>query len=76
MKSRLHEALARVPARPREVLERRHLQGQEIAEVAGDMGISPITVRRDHEKGMTKLRKLLGADARAEKPDEAEDRED
>lgn len=76
MRSRLREALARVPARPREVLERRHLQGQEIAEVAGDMGISPITVRRDHEKGMTKLRKLLGADARAEEPDEAEERED
>jgi RNA polymerase sigma factor FliA len=70
LSSRVRDALAKVPARPRQVIERRHLQGQEIADVAEQMGISTITVRRDYQKGMRRLRQLLGGDDGPDDPAE------
>jgi RNA polymerase sigma factor (sigma-70 family) len=72
---RVLQALAGLRPRQREVIERRLLQGQEIEDAAREMGISPVTVRRDFSKGLKRLKKLLGAgDERAE--DEGEEPEE
>jgi RNA polymerase sigma factor (sigma-70 family) len=52
---RLPEGLAALKPRTREVVERRFLQEQEIKEIAAEMDISEITVRRAGEEGLEKL---------------------
>ncbi len=55
----VREALATVPGRPREVVERRILEGQGVEEVAQGMNISSATVRRDYQEGLKKLARRL-----------------
>jgi RNA polymerase sigma factor for flagellar operon FliA len=55
----VREALATVPGRPREVVERRILEGQDVEEVAQGMSISSATVRRDYQEGLKKLARRL-----------------
>lgn len=56
---RVHEALATVPERPREVIARRLLGEQDIRQVAAEMDISTSTVRRDYDEWMPKLQRRL-----------------
>lgn len=64
-RQRVRDALATVPDRPREVVERRIFEGQEVESVAKDMSLSSATVRRDYQEGLKKLARRL-ADLRTE----------
>lgn len=57
--TRAQKALESVPPRPREVIERRLLRGEPLQQVAHDMGITVITVRRDYEEWMGKIQQRL-----------------
>ena len=59
VEGRVREALAGLPERPREVIERRYFEEQELAEVAEGMAISVSTVRRDCEEWLPKLGRRL-----------------
>ncbi|MFO0588742.1 MAG: sigma-70 family RNA polymerase sigma factor [Polyangiaceae bacterium] len=53
-------ALTTLPDRPREVVERRIFEGQEVDTVADAMNISSATVRRDYQDGLRRLARRLG----------------
>lgn len=55
----VREALSTVPGRPREVVERRVFDGQDVKSVAQEMNISSATVRRDYQDGLKKLARRL-----------------
>lgn len=52
----LDEALSRIPAEQREVLQYRYYQSQTLVETAKQMGISQETVRKNEKKGLQRLR--------------------
>jgi RNA polymerase sigma-70 factor (ECF subfamily) len=56
----LANALAQLPADQREAVERHHLQGAALADVAGQMGRSKGAVALLIFRGLKKLRQLLG----------------
>ncbi len=60
VEGRVREALAGLPERPREVIERRYFEEQEpLAEVAEGMALSVSTVRRECEEWLPKLGRRL-----------------
>ncbi len=65
-RQRVRAALEQLPARDREVLELRHLEGLSVAETAAALGIAVGTVKTRHLRALTRLRHLL------EKPGEQE----
>ncbi len=56
----LRRALAELPAREREVVILRDLQGLSTWDVARVLRISPITVRRHSSRALARLKKLMG----------------
>ena len=57
----LDRALTKLGAGERDALLLRYLQGRELAEVATAMGVSVDAARKRIERGLIKLRKVLGA---------------
>jgi RNA polymerase sigma-70 factor (ECF subfamily) len=58
-RQRVRAALEQLPARDREVLELRHLEGLSVAETAAALGIASGTVKTRHLRALTRLRHLL-----------------
>ena len=56
----LRRSLAELPAREREVVLLRDLQGLSTWEVARILMISPITVRRHSSRALARLKKIMG----------------
>jgi len=56
----LRRSLAELPAREREVILLRDLQGLSTWEVARILMISPITVRRHSSRALARLKKIMG----------------
>ena len=54
----VHDALGRLPARERDVIVLRLLEGRDTAETAGALGISESGVRSILLRGMTRLRRM------------------
>lgn len=54
----VHDALERLPARERDVIELRLLEGRDTAETAEALGISESGVRSILLRGMTRLRRM------------------
>jgi RNA polymerase sigma-70 factor (ECF subfamily) len=63
LRRRVREALGRLPARDREVLELRHLEQLSTRDTAAVLGISEGAVKTRHLRALQRLRRFLGEDA-------------
>lgn len=57
----LRLALARLPEKQRRVLTGLYLEGQGVSELAGEMGISPSSVKGLEARGLKNMARILGA---------------
>jgi RNA polymerase sigma-70 factor (ECF subfamily) len=62
LRRRVREALGRLPARDREILELRHLEQLSTRDTAAVLGINEGTVKTRHLRALQRLRRLLGED--------------
>lgn len=62
------QALAKLPADERRALELRYVDGRSVRAGGLLMGVSPVTFDRLHFRGLRRLRVLLAADERLDKP--------
>jgi RNA polymerase sigma-70 factor (ECF subfamily) len=63
LRRRVRDALGRLPARDRELLELRHLEQLSTHDTAAVLGISEGAVKTRHVRALQRLRRLLGEDA-------------
>jgi RNA polymerase sigma-70 factor (ECF subfamily) len=56
----LAEALQQLPEDQRTVIERKHLQGESVSEIAQSMGRTKASVAGLLRRGLDRLRELLG----------------